>query len=472
MESVPRNSNGEGGGRRYSLSRQNMLIAGTAGIIGIIYGYDIGSIAGALLFLKPDFQLSTFMTSVVVSAVVLGNLFGAFFAGRITNTIGRKRTMIGIALGYAVFAALQGLAPNEWFLIVARFLLGFTIGVSIVTAPAYIAESAPKSVRGSMIVTFQIATVAGIAVAYFVGAALASLESWRLMLSLSAIPAIIVLLLIVRLPDTARWLLMNGRRDEAVEVLRTVDPEMDSEAEADIIEEDLSYEEKGSFAELFQGRFRLAGIFVVTLGFLIQITGINAIVYYSPTIIQQVGVTDPFQAIVVNGFIQLAGVLSVVVSFLVVDRWGRRPTLLTGVGTMAVANAVLIFAFALGPSPVLAFIGILLFILGFNFGYGSLVWIYASESFPARLRTQGGSAMLTSDVFANFIIGIVFLNALGALGGSLTFGIFLVLAIVSWVFIYALAPETKGRQLEAIRGYWYNGGRWPDEAQTGAPSPP
>ena len=464
MEGGPRNSNGEGGGRRHSLSRQNMLIAGTAGIIGLIYGYDIGSIAGALLFLVPDFDLSTFMTSVVTSAVVLGNLFGAFFAGRITNTIGRKRTMIGIALGYAVFAALQGLAPNEWFLIVARFLLGFTIGVSIVTAPAYIAESAPKSIRGSMIVTFQIATVAGIAIAYFVGAALASLESWRLMLSLSAIPAIIVLLLIVRLPDTARWLLMNGRRDEAVEVLRTVDPEMDSEAEADIIEEDLSYEEKGSFAELFQGRFRLAGIFVVCLGFLIQITGINAIVYYSPTIIQQVGVTDPFQAIVVNGFIQLAGVLAVVVSFLVVDRWGRRPTLLTGVGTMAVANAVLILAFALGPSPVLAFIGILLFILGFNFGYGSLVWIYASESFPARLRTQGGSAMLTSDVFANFIVGIVFLNALGALGGSLTFGIFLVLAIVSWVFIYALAPETKGRQLEAILGYWYNGAMWPDEA--------
>jgi MFS transporter, SP family, galactose:H+ symporter len=133
---------------------------------------------------------------------------------------------------------------------------------------------------------------------------------------------------------------------------------------------------------------------------------------------------------------------------------------------MAAANAVLILAFALGPSPVLAFIGILLFIVGFNFGYGSLVWIYASESFPARLRTQGGSAMLTSDLFANFIVGVVFLNALGALGGSLTFGIFLVLAVLSLIFIYRLAPETKGRQLESIRHYWYNGGRWPEEAET------
>src|SRR5918999_3268442 len=453
------NSNQREGGRWGSVSRLNILIAGTAAIIGIIYGYDLGSIASAILFLQPDLDLSTFMVSVVTATVVLGQLFGALFAGRITNTIGRKRTMVLVALGYAVFAALQGLSPNEWFLIVARFLLGFTIGVSIVTAPAYIAESSPRSVRGSMIVTFQVATVAGIAVSYFVGAALAGLESWRLILSLSAIPALVVLFFVIRLPDTPRWYLMNGQREEALDLIRKVQGDVDPEEEMQRIEEDLAYEEKGSFVELFQGRFRLAGFFVITLGFLVQITGINAIVYYSPTIIQEVGVTDPFQAIIVNGFIQVAGVVAVVVSFLVVDRWGRRPTLLTGVGTMVVANAILIVAFAMGPSPILAFIGILLFIVGFNFGYGSLVWVYASESFPARLRTQGGSAMLTSDLLANFIIGVVFLNALGALGGPLTFGIFMVLALLSLVFIYRLAPETKGRQLESIRRYWYNGGR-------------
>jgi MFS family permease len=319
-----------------------------------------------------------------------------------------------------------------------------------------------------MIVTFQIATVLGIAVAYFVGAALSATESWRLILSLSAIPALIVLFLVLRLPDTPRWSLMNGRREEALELVNVVQPDVDPEEEVRMIEEDLAYEEKGSFFELFQGRFRLAATFVIGLGFLIQITGINAIVYYSPTIITQVGVKNPFTAIAINGLIQLAGAAAVGIAFLVVDRWGRRPTLLTGVGTMAVANAVLILAFALGPSPVLAFIGILLFIVGFNFGYGSLVWIYASGSFPARLRTQGGSAMLTSDLFANFIVGVVFLNALGALGGSLTFGIFLVLAVLSLLFIYRLAPETKGRQLESIRRYWYNGGRWPEEAETRA----
>src|SRR5215212_4726710 len=460
-----RGSQGGGDERRESLSRLNILIATTAAIVGLIYGYDLGSIASALLFLVPAFELSTFMTSVVTAAVVLGQLLGALFAGRISNTIGRKRTMVFVALGYAVFAGLQGLAPNEWFLTVVRFLLGFAIGVSIVVAPTYIAESAPVRVRGSMLVTFQIATTSGIAVAYFVGAGLAATESWRLILSLSAIPAIIVLLLIARLPDTARWLLMNGKREEAVDLLRRVNPVMDSEREADLIEEDLSYEEKGSFSELFQGRFRKAGIFVVGLGFLVQITGINAIVYYSPTIIQQVGVTSPTGAIIATGFVQIAGVIAEVVAFLVVARWGRRPTLLTGIGTMAVANAILVLAYALASPATFTLLGILLFTVGFNFGYGSLVWVYASESFPARLRTQGGSAMLTADLFANFIVGVVFLSALGALGGSLTFGIFLLLSLVAITFVYILAPETKGRQLEAIRAYWYNGGRWPDETE-------
>jgi MFS transporter, SP family, galactose:H+ symporter len=461
-EAAPR---GSGTGGRRPITRENLLIVIAASMIGLIYGYDLGSIATAIIFLQPDFHLSDFMVSVVTTAVVVGQLFGAFFAGQISNRIGRKNTMIAVALGYAAFTGLQGIAPNEWFLTVVRFLLGLIIGVSIVTAPAYIAESAPKSVRGSMLVTFQIATTSGIAIAYFVGLALASTESWRLILSLAAIPAIIVLLLVIRLPETARGLMMLGRREEAVEVLRQVDPDMDAEEEADIIQRDLSYEEQGSFSELFRGPFRRAGIFVVGLGFLVQITGINAFVYFSPTIIQKVGVQSTQETFLATGLIQVAGVIAEIVSFFLVDRWGRRPVLLTGITCMGIANAILVIAYLLGPSVGLALAGMLLFIVAFNFGYGSLVWAYASESFPARLRTQGGSAMLSSDLFANIIVGVVFLSALGALGGSLTFGIFLVLSIFAFFFVYTLAPEVKGRQLEDIRTYWYNGGRWPTEGE-------
>ena len=467
-ERAPRHSEPGAASVHSHATRENILIVLAASMIGLIYGYDLGSIATAILFLGDDFQLTDFEISVVTTAVVVGQLFGAFVAGRITNRFGRKNTMIFVALGYAAFTGLQGLAFNEWFLTGVRFLLGFIIGVSIVTAPAYIAESAPKSVRGSMIVTFQIATVSGICVAYFAGLALAGTESWRLILSLAAIPALIVLFLVLRLPDTARGLMMMGRRAEAVEVLRRVDPDVDPEEEADIIERDLSYEEQGSFSELFRGRFRRAGIFVVGLGFLVQITGINAIVYYSPTIVQQVGVESSRGAILVTAIIQLFAVAAVVGSFFLVDRLGRRPILLGGITTMGIASAMLVVAFATGPSPVLAIIGIALFTMAFNFGYGALVWAYASESFPARLRTQGGSAMLTSDLAANIVVGVLFLSAMGALGGAWTFAIFAALSALAFAFVYVLAPETKGHQLEDIRGYWYNGGRWPEEGQEAA----
>ncbi len=160
------------------------------------------------------------------------------------------------------------------------------------------------------------------------------------------------------------------------------------------------------------------------------------------------------------------------------DLWGQKVAMESGAGRersvsrlnvlIAVTAAIigLIYGYDLGSPATFTLLGILLFTVGFNFGYGSLVWVYASESFPVRLRTQGGSAMLTADLLANFIVGVVFLGALGALGGSVTFGIFLALALVSFTFVYVLAPETKGRPLEAIRAYWYNGGRWPEETET------
>ena len=277
-----------GGDARGSVTRTNLLIAATAATIGLIYGYDLGSIAAVILFLQPDFGLSDAFVGILTAAVVLGQLVGAFFGGRIANAIGRRRAVIYVAIGYAVFAAMQGLAPDPYTLTAARFLLGLAIGVSIIAAPAFIAESAPVRIRGSMLVGFQIATTSGIVIAYGVGVLLAPSESWRLILSLSAIPAVLVLALVRRLPDTPRWYLMAGRREDALRTLRETDPDQDAEAEARVIEEDLRHEERGSFRELFEGRFGNAALFVIGLGFLVQITGINAIVYYSPTIFQQV----------------------------------------------------------------------------------------------------------------------------------------------------------------------------------------
>lgn len=452
------------------VTRLAVLTALTAATIGVIYGYDLGAISGALLFLKKDFNLSTFMQEVVTTSVVAGSILGALIGGPATNWLGRKRTMVLVALAYALFAVLSGVAMSATWLIAVRFLLGVTIGISIIAAPVFVAESVPASIRGSMLVTYQIATTSGIAIAYFVDLALSGSANWRIMLGISAVPAVLVALFILRLPDTARWYMMKGRRDQARETICRTDPTVDPEREMADIARELDEESKGSILGLFQARFARATIFVLGLGFFIQITGINAVVYYSPTIFQSMGFKSATAAILVAAFVQVASVVAEVGAFAIVDRWGRRPTLLTGIGAMVLANILMIALFVhgnfAGVASALGFIGILVFTMGFNFGFGSLVWVYASESFPARLRTAGASAMLTMDLVANLIIGLFFLSAVTALGGAATFAILCALAAAAWAFVYWLAPETKGRPLEAIRYYWDNGGTWPKEVPT------
>ena len=212
--------------------------------------------------------------------------------------------------------------------------------------------------------------------------------------------------------------------------------------------------------------------FVLGLGFLIQITGINAVVFYSPLIFKEMGFSGNAALLLLPAIVQLGSLIATIVSLSIVDRIGRRPTLLSGIAAMVASTVLLALVFAAGgltgTTGWLGFLGLFVFTAGFNFGFGSLVWVYASESFPARLRTTGASAMLTADLVANLIIGLYFLSALDALGGTTTFAMFAALALVSFAFVWKLAPETKGRPLEAIRGYWENGGRWPTEADTAA----
>jgi sugar porter (SP) family MFS transporter len=445
----------------------SFTIALTAATIGVIYGYDTGSIAGALLFIPDRFNLSTGATEWVATFTGIGLIVGALAANRIADHFGRRVAMIALTVGFLVFAVLQGIAPSIAVLDSARFLLGVAIGISTVVAPVYIAESAPARIRGALIVGYQVATVVGIMVAYFVAWALAGGGHWRWMLGISAVPAALVLIVLLRLPDTPRWYVMKGRIDEARETFARTDPEADVERELADIEADLRSERGGEIRTMLRRPYLRATIFVVVLGFLVQITGINAITYYSPSIFKELGWSDT-TSLAVQGFIELFSVFAVVAAVLVVDSFGRRKTLLTGVGVMIAANILMVLLFAFGSldggfQSVLGFVGILFFTAGFNFGFGALVWVYASESFPAPLRTAGASAMLTADLLANLLISRFFLTVFQDLGGAGTFGLFLALAVFSFVFILALAPETKGRPLEDIRRYWENGGSWPEE---------
>jgi SP family arabinose:H+ symporter-like MFS transporter len=460
--------------RRLTTHKMGFRIAIAAATIGVIYGYDLGAIAGALLFITKDFGLSTHQTEWVATIVVAGSVLGAFTGGRLADAIGRKRTMVIVALTYAAFAVLSGVASSLVFLDIARFFLGVTIGVSIVTAPIFVAESSPAAVRGGMIVMYQVATVTGIVLAYFVDYALSGAEAWRWMLALSAVPSLLVLVVLARLPDTPRWYVMKGRHEEARETLAITDPEADADRELADIEEDLRSERGGAIGEMLRAPYLRATVFVVGLGFLIQITGINAVVFYSPMIFKEMGFTGNASLLLFPALVQVGSLVATLVSLSIVDRLGRRPTLLTGIGAMVAATVLLVVVFAAGDltgtSGWLGFLGIFVFTAGFNFGFGSLVWVYASESFPSRLRSIGASAMLTANLGANLLIALYFLSALESLGGTATFAMFAALAAIAFAFVWWLAPETKGRPLEDIRAFWENGGSWPAEEPGRPPS--
>jgi MFS transporter, SP family, galactose:H+ symporter len=444
-------------------TRRSLLLGVTAASLGVVYGYDLSNIAGALLFITDQFGLTTRQQELVTTAVVLGEIVGALGAGVLANLIGRRRSMVSVAVGYAVFAVLGAMSDSVPMLLVARLLLGVTIGVSVVVVPVFVAESAPARVRGSLLVGYQVATVVGIIVGYLACYLLADSRDWRAMLALAAVPATLVALLLLRMPDTARWYVLKGRVAEARRALQYVEPDRDVERELAEIGAALREESGGGFLEMLRRPYLRATIFVIALGFFIQITGINAIVYYSPRLFDAMGFRGNFALLALPAMVQAAALAAVLVSVVLVDRLGRRPVLLSGIGAMIAADVVLIVVFAAHSPAIFGFVGVLLFTMGFTFGFGALVWVYAGESFPSRLRSMGSSAMLTANLLANAVIAGVFLTMLHSLRGAGTFAVFGVFAVGGFAFVYRYAPETKGRQLEEIRHFWENDGRWPDE---------
>lgn len=443
-----------------------MLVGLTAASVGVIYGYDLSSIAGARLFIAEDFHLTTRQQELVTTMVVIGQIVGALAAGVIANAIGRKRSTVLLTAGYAVCAILGACAVSLPMLLAARLLLGVAIGIAVVVVPVYVAESAPTAVRGSLLTAYQVTILVGIILGYLVGYLLAGAHAWRWILGIAAIPAVVLLPLLIRMPDTARWYLLKGRVEDARRALSRVEPDADVEGQLTEIAVALKDEGSGKVSEMIRRPYLRATVFVVVLGFLVQITGINAIIYYSPTIFAEMGFHGDFALLGLPALVQLAGLSAVFVSLFSVDRLGRRPILLSGIVMMIVADATLmvIFANSSGSGLVLGFGGILLFIVGFNFGFGSLVWVYAGESFPSRLRSLGSSVMLTSTLTGNALIAGFFLTMLQLLGGAGVFAVFGGLTVVAFFVVYRYAPETKGRELEEIRLFWENGGRWPTDS--------
>lgn len=427
---------------------------------GLLFGYDTGVISGAILFIEGDFALSNILVSVVVSAVLIGAVIGAAIGGYLADLVGRRKMILAAALIFIIGAIGTAFTPNVWLLIAGRIIVGLGIGIASMSAPLYISEVAPPKVRGSLVTLNQLAITIGIVVSYLIDYALAPIQGWRYMLGLAAIPAVILALGMLPLPDTPRWLVSHNEPDKARSVMKRIRSDTDADKELKEIEDSLKKQKTGR-AELFNPLVKPALIIGVALAAFQQVTGINTVIYYAPKIFQFAGIVSSSSAIFATLLVGVVNVAFTVVAILLLDRVGRRPLLLIGLAGMVSSLTLLGFAFYLSSLSGLvgsfATVGLMAYVASFAFGLGPVFWLLISEIYPLKVRGLAMSIASEVNWGANLIIALTFLTLVQVLSKSGTFWFYAIVGLAALIFCYKLVPETKGHTLEEIESHWRTG---------------
>jgi sugar porter (SP) family MFS transporter len=495
---------------------------------GFLMGFDASVISGVVTFIEPEFSLTNIELGWAVASLTLTATLAMMLAGPISDRFGRRPVLKAAAVLFAVSAVASAVAPDYLTLVAARMLGGFGVGAALIIAPMYIAEIAPPAVRGRMVSFNQLNIVIGISAAFFSNYLILSLGqsdlawaqalnlgtwNWRWMLGVEALPAVLYFVMLFSVPESPRWLVMQGRSSEALDIMMRVGSREEAEAELKDVQESLHAEahmEKAAVRELFQPAMRLVITIGVSIAILQQITGINSVFFYAPMIFEQSGIgTDAsfLQAVLVG----LINLVSTIVAIALIDRLGRRPLLAGGVTLIAVCMLLLAYGFgaatysfsadtlaalpqdinaaALQPllgqtfdsdvafreaviavigaeefsrfqsvlvsgaihmNPTLILIGILGFVAGFGVSLGPVMWVLFSELFPNRIRGIAISFVGLINSAVSFLVQLVFPWELENFGNSMTFLIYGLFAIVGLILVLRLLPETKGRSLEEL----------------------
>jgi sugar porter (SP) family MFS transporter len=426
-----------------------------AGLGGILYGFDMGVIAAALIYVRDAFHLSTWMQEVLVIAVLIGVMIGALIGGTVADRVGRRKTLVWGAILFIAGSILAPLSPNVYVLFVARTLLGIAVGFTSVTAPVYVSELAPPQSRGMLIGLYQFALTSGIALADLVGYWFAASHGWRWMFAFGLVPALLFLFMVLTVPESPRWLFAQNRVAEAELVLKSYTDEAGARLLLEDIHLSLMTKMERRWSALWSPAVR--GSLFIAVGFMLLVpaTGINAVLYYGPQIFSLAGISSDKSAIFATFLVAITNVLATVIALVLVDRAGRKPLLFAGLGGMTLALLMLAVCFhnqaALGHSlGLIATSCLMFFITCYAFSLGPIAWILVSEVFPLRLRGRGVAAATLSFGTSNFIVSLTFLSLLKAAGTSLTFIIYGAFCILTLIFVRYVIPETKGRELESI----------------------
>ena len=432
-----------------------LRISSIAALGGVLYGYDMGIIAAAAIFVKRSFSLSTIAEELVVSVVLIGAMTGAIVGGAVADRIGRRATLVWAAGIFIVGSLLAPLAPNVTVLMVARAIIGLGIGFTSVTAPVYVSELAPPQSRGMLIGLYQFALTVGIALANLMGYLLANQQAWRLMFGLAVVPTVLFLVVILTVPESPRWLFAHAREKEAEAVLLSYTDSSGASQFVTDIREGLKTPVEQRWSALWSPAVRGSLFIAVGMTVLQQVTGINTIIYYGPQIFALAGSASHSSAILATFAVAIINVLGTVVGISLVDRVGRKPLLYVGVTGMAVALFSLSYAFshnaALGPSlGRIAILCLMIYIACFAFSLGAIAWILVAEVFPLRVRGRGVAAGTLGSGISNFIVSLTFLSLIESIGTARTFAIYGAMSVVTLLFVRFVVPETCGRDLESI----------------------
>ncbi|WP_341728085.1 sugar porter family MFS transporter [Brooklawnia sp.] len=437
-----------------------------ASIGGLIFGFDTAVISGTTTSLERVYDLSSSGLGFTVAIATIGTIIGAMFSGQLADKYGRHLMLFIIGGFYLVGALGTAFAPEAAFghnvFMLFRFLGGIGVGMSSVCAPIYTAEIAPPAQRGRLVGLVQFNIVLGILLAYlsnFIIRQIVSEENaWRWMLGVMAFPAIIFVLLLFTVPETPRWLMAHGREDEGIRISRSLcRTQEESDLQIAEIRAQLAQdaESRATKVPFFTKRYRKVILMAFAIAMFNQLSGVNAILYYAPVVMQQAGASDnaSYLMSVAVGFMNLIATMT---ALTVIDRIGRRSLMIVGsIGYLISLGFLAIVMFRFqghynSTSSVLVLVGLLLFIAAHAFGQGSVIWVFISEIFPNRVRGRGQSfGSLTHWTFAA-LTTYAFPPVIDMLGGGVAFAIFFVFMCGQLLWVLKIMPETKGVPLEEM----------------------
>ncbi|KAA3602551.1 sugar porter family MFS transporter [Stenotrophomonas maltophilia] len=459
-------------------TRLIVLISVVATIGGFLFGFDSGVINGTQDGLHQAFRSGEWMQGFEIASMLLGCAVGAFSAGRLADRLGRRNVLILSAVMFLLSALGAGAAVSSGWFIAARVVGGFAVGAASVISPAYIAEVAPARYRGRLATVQQIAIITGLTAAFLsnyllAAAAGASTQplwagqaAWRWMFWMQAAPSLAFLLLLLTIPESPRYLVVKRRKDDALRVLTRLLGSDKARATLEEIDASLSNDHHrprlSDLKSRATGRIRPIVWVGVGLACFQQLVGINVVFYYGAVLWQAVGFSEN-DALLIN---VLSGALSIgacVVTVLLIDRIGRKPLLWFGSAGMSLSLALVVVAFASGSLAdghlqlpgrmgTLALVAANAYVVFFNLSWGPVMWVMLGEMFPNQIRGSALAVAGAAQWTSNFVVTVTFPMLLAAAGLAATYGIYLVAAIISVIFVVRHVHETKGKELEQMEG--------------------